>query len=137
MKVSDFEDKLKTVSDTKLVQMLASSRRDGPEVAVKLILAEGGRRGLAGMGDEPEKDAVPPAPLAPPEVSAEESGSGDAAAMDQPAGEGDGSEPVPAKAAWLTEENDKSGMPTLVKVLLYVVALGAIAFSALKFIHRG
>jgi hypothetical protein len=46
MKVSEFEAKLGTVSDAKLLQMLAASRSQGPELAVSLILAETRRRGM-------------------------------------------------------------------------------------------
>ncbi len=110
MKLSEFQEKLTTVSDSKLRLMLADSQRKGPEVAVKLILAEAERRGV-------DLNAVPmPAdPAAPAE-----------AAPEFPAGMPDAS---PAgKGAWLAEEADQ-GMPMIVKLLITAVVLGGIVFG--------
>jgi len=44
---------------------------------------------------------------------------------------------APAGAAnWLSEETS-SKTPGVIKVALYIAALGGLVFGALKFIHRG
>lgn len=68
MKLSEFEDRLTTVSEKKLRLMLAEGRRKGPEVAVNLILAEAARRGvdLEGGPAAPERADVPLEGFDPP-----------------------------------------------------------------------
>ncbi len=46
MKLQELENRLSTVSDEKLKDLLVRAERQGPEVAVKFILAEAGKRGL-------------------------------------------------------------------------------------------
>lgn len=135
MKLSEFQEKLTTVSDSKLRLMLADSQRKGPEVAVKLILAEAERRGV-------DLNAVP-MPAAPSEaalgpeagISAESAGSADGVAEDgegMPASEAHGAgipDASPAgKGAWLAEEANQ-GMPMIVKLLITAVILGGILFG--------
>jgi hypothetical protein len=145
MKISEFEEKLATVSDAKLMQMLSASRAGGPDVAVKLILNEGKRRGMNDLEASGENafafdhahgsataaypqemagyagaDAPPPAPEA---LGGPAMGSGDFA-LDPGA---------PATAPeWLSEET-KPGLPVAVKVLMVLVVLGAILGIAWKF----
>ena len=56
MKVSEFEARLSEVEDARLLLMLATSRREGPEIAVKMILAEAEKRGLPNL--DPVADSV-------------------------------------------------------------------------------
>jgi hypothetical protein len=147
MKISEFEAKLATVSDAKLMQMLSASRAGGPDVAVKLILNEGRRRGMNDLEAPGENafafafdpahgsataaypqemagyagaDAPPPAPESP---SGPAMASGDFA-LDPGA---------PATAPeWLSEET-KPGLPVAVKLLMVIVVLGAILGIAWKF----
>lgn len=144
MKVTEFEEKLATVSDSKLRQMLSAGRANGPEIAVKLILAEGKRRGmddLEALGMLAELRAAGSATSA---YSHEHSGFG---GSDAPpafgagpfAGEDannaqPGSEVSSTPPDWLNEET-KSGMPVAVKVVLVVVVVGLILGVAWKFSH--
>ena len=142
MKISEFEDKLSTVPDGKLRQMLSASRASGPEVAVKLILNECRRRGMdaldapaAGVfvrapGSEtmayPQEAAGYAGADAPPDLHKQ--GSREGAAEDEGLDSG-----APATAPeWLNEETH-SGMPVAVKVLLVIIALGVILGLAWKF----
>jgi hypothetical protein len=143
MKVSEFEAKLGTVSDAKLRQMLSASRARGPEVAVKLILAEGRRRG---MGDL-EGTSAGEAPSVAMATSAYPKEGAGAFGADAPA---ESMDPVPASGAdpsgmiapeaaapalsreWLAEET-KSGLPMAVKILLLLAAVGGIAALVWKF----
>lgn len=118
MKLSEFQEKLTTVSETKLRAMLADSRRKGPDVAVKLILAEAERRGVdlnaAGSGE--------PAPAGSAgtgvdEASGEQSPEGGASGEGVPVGAG--------KGAWLAEEANQ-GLPMIIKILITVAVLGGI-----------
>jgi hypothetical protein len=156
MKVSEFEAKLGTVSDSKLLQMLAISRERGPDVAVSMILAEARKRGL-------EDGEIPTPPGRYPErmEAAGEELSGMAAATSSYPREGagaygadapvDGASGVrlsgarpdgtgalsdsaaPALAPeWLTEET-KSGMPMALKALLLIGFVGGLLALAWKF----
>ena len=142
MKISEFEDKLSTVPDAKLRQMLSASRASGPEVAVKLILNECKRRGMDDL-DAPAEDAFSRAAgsetMAYPQEAAGYGGS-DAPSDSQKQGTGevaaeaeglDSGAPATAPE-WLNEETH-SGMPVAVKVLMVVLALGAILGLAWKF----
>ena len=142
MKISEFEDKLSTVPDAKLRQMLSASRASGPEVAVKLILNECKRRGMDGL-DASAEGAFDRAPgsetAAYPQEAAGYAGADAPADSRQPvsregADEGEELDPgAPATAPkWLNEET-RSGMPVAVKVLLVIIALGAILGLAWKF----
>lgn len=142
MKISEFEDKLSTVPDAKLRQMLSASRASGPEVAVKLILNECKRRGMDDL-DAPAESAFNRASgsetMAYPQEAAGYAGadappdSHKPGSLEGPA-EGDGLDSgAPATAPeWLNEETH-SGMPVAVKVFLVVIALGAIVGLAWKF----
>lgn len=146
MKISEFEDKLSTVPDARLRQMLSASRASGPEVAVKLILNECKRRGMDGL-DSPAEGAFDRAPGSETMAYAQES-AGYAGADAPPdshnqvfhegasAAEGvDLDSGAPATAPdWLNEET-RSGMPVAVKALLVILALGAILVLAWKFSH--
>lgn len=144
MKISEFEDKLSTVPDAKLRQMLSASRASGPEVAVKLILNECKRRGMDGL-DAPAEGAFDRAPgsetTAYPQESAGYAGADAPADSRKPvsregAAEGDDLDAgAPATAPeWLNEET-RSGMPVAVKALLVIVVLGALLGLAWKFSH--
>lgn len=128
MKVSEFEAKLGTVSDDRLRQMLSASRANGPEVAVKLILEEARKRGMGDLEDSAAASATSAYPRA-------EAGLGDADApapsLEAAPAEGE-AKPVPPE--WLSEET-KSGMPIAVKILLLLLAVGAILGLAWKFSH--
>lgn len=142
MKLSEFQEKLTAVSDSKLRLMLSDSRRKGPEVAVKLILAEAERRGV-------DLNAVP-------EGSATGSGGPSAGEAQGRFGEGmpedmptaaeahPGTEPgaaVPGeglaagKGAWLAEETNQ-GMPMFVKVLITAAVLAGILYGLFLLLAR-
>jgi hypothetical protein len=123
MKLSEFEAKLGTVSDDRLRQMLATSRARGPEVAVRIILAEGQRRGLDDFDAESHPSAM--ATSAYPKEGAGAFGS------DAPESPVDASAPALAPE-WLTEET-KSGMPMALKALLFIAVVGCILALAWKF----
>jgi hypothetical protein len=134
MKLEEFEAKLATVSDAKLRQMLAASRASGPEVAVKMILAEAKRRG---MGDLDAADAKEAGATEHAGYAAEAAGAADAAgAGADTAGSAEaGAEGAPqTPPEWLSEET-KSGMPIAVKILIVLILLGAILALAWKFTH--
>ena len=143
MKLSEFEEKLTTVSDGKLRRMLADCRKNGPEAAVKLILAEASRRGLV-LEDEAEPplpdylrrsseaSAGPAAALAPsfgstPAAEDFPAASLDANPLQSAAGDPATEDPeAPAtRGAWLAEEQD-AGMPAFVKVLLTLLVLAGL-----------
>lgn len=128
MKVSEFEAKLGTVSDAKLRQMLATSRERGPEVAVKLILAEYRKRGM----EDAEPAGSPEAPSEAMATSAYPKEVAGAFGSDAPAEVS----PDPAMPAlsreWLSEET-KSGMPMALKALLLLAVVGCILAVAWKF----
>ena len=146
MKLNEFEERLATVSDAKLLQMLSASRVTGPEVAVKLILNEGKRRGIEGL-DAPAESAFDRAPgsetsayrqemagYAGADAPAKSQGEG-VSAQDAVSAEGDSASDAPATAPdWLNEET-KSGLPMAVKILLLLIAVGAILGLAWKFTH--
>lgn len=148
MKISEFEDKLSTVPDAKLRQMLSASRANGPEVAVKLILNECRRRGMDDL-DAPAASAAPAEgaflrasgseTMAYPQEAAGYAGAD--APPDSPkpdsregAAEGEALDPgAPATAPeWLNEET-QSGMPMALKAFIVLIALGAILGLAWKF----
>jgi hypothetical protein len=126
MKLSEFEEKLTTVSDSKLRRMLADSRKHGPEVAVKLILAEASRRGAV-----LEDEAEPPLPDYVRRASdgagapAQGTGLGSPEADLPPPPSGDPEAPA-TQGAWLAEEQD-AGLPVFVKILLALIILGGAA----------
>lgn len=140
MKLSEFEAKLATVSDAKLRQMLIMSRREGPEIAVQMVLAECRRRG---MDDLEAADAMPSRKEGLPAVgfgssayAHEQAGSlgTDASEVQAFSGSADESMDAPPATApdWLNEET-KSGMPGAMKVLLVVIILGGLAGAAWMF----
>lgn len=147
MKIPEFEAKLGTVSDDKLRQMLAASREHGPEVAVKLILAEGRKRGWEdGEAQAPDERAMGNRAAEFPEEAArmavatsaypkEVAGAFGADAPEplSPALPDPGDAAAPALSPeWLTEET-KRGMPVAVKVLLLIAAVGCVMALAWKF----
>ena len=166
MKLSEFEEKLKTVSDDKVRQMLASSRRDGPEVATKLILAEANRRGLNIVDDsdsptarsesmeasratqahelpiepEPSKPWEPSVPTSLAEASpADSSANPDRAASPHSAlalGDEPSDSSSPNPPEWLSEETTKSKVHPLFKVAIYLAVLGAAIGAAFKFLRH-
>jgi hypothetical protein len=120
MKLSEFEDKLTTVSDDKLRLMLADTRKRGPEVALNLILAEAGRRGM-----NLEEGSTPP-------LGAMSSAENDITLdEDMPAMAGSAS-----KGAWLQEEAS-SGLPVFIKILITVVILGGILAFLFAMLNKG
>ena len=143
MKLNEFEERLATVSDAKLRQMLTASRASGPEVAVKLIVSECKRRGLdasdantAPLSDEPRNPGADT--IAYPH---EHAGYGGADAPPRPvdgpldeSGLAAASEAPATAPDWLNEERN-SGMPIVAKVLILLVVLGAILAAAWKFTH--
>jgi hypothetical protein len=129
MKVSEFEAKLGNVSDAKLRQMLSTSREKGPEVAVKLILAEYRKRGME------DWDATPAALQAPSEsmgTSAYPKEVAGAFGADAPAEPGTDASMPALSPEWLSEET-KSGMPVALKALLLIAVVGCILALAWKF----
>lgn len=136
MKLSEFEERLATVSDRKLRLMLEDCRAKGPEVAVKLILAEAGRRGLdldaplAPAGAEASGTAAAPASRPLTGLALEDEAPGEAAPDAVPGGED------APKGAWLAEEQS-SGMPMFIKVLIVVVILGGALAALLMILNRG
>ncbi len=118
----EFEAKLATVTDAKLLMMLAASRRDGPEIAVKMILSEAKSRGLEDL--EANLETAP----AVPDVVEENDTDADAEI---------GEEMPPTNPNWLNEENGPKKMPMVAKAFLFLAALGALIVCALKFIQRG
>jgi hypothetical protein len=119
---------------------------------VKLILAEGRRRGMDGL--EADENEGPNAGHAGANAGHADADVGDSGANANHAGanadkadefsdaasEGaipGGEEPPAGAANWLSEETSSSKVPPLVKVALYLAALGGIIFGAVKFIHRG
>ncbi len=146
MKLNEFEEKLATVSDAKLRQMLTTSRATGPDVAVNLILSECKRRGMDGLDAQasPSEARVPGSETtAYPQEHAGHAGA-DApprADIHPPAMEphplADSLEDAGAPATapdWLNEES-KTGVPVIVKVLLVLVVLGGMLGLAWKFSH--
>lgn len=120
MKLSEFEDKLSTVSDDKLRLMLADTRKRGPEVALKLILAEAGRRGM-----NLEEGSTPP-------LGAMSSSENDITLDEEaPAMVGD-----PSKGAWLHEEANQ-GLPMFIKILITAVVLGGILAFLFVLLNKG
>lgn len=134
MKLSEFEEKLTTVSDSKLRRMLADSRKNGPEVAVRLILAEASRRGVS-----LEDDAEPPLPdyVKRPPAEAGSQASGTAPAAEAPeAASASGDPDAPAtQGAWLAEEQ-AAGLPAFVKILLALIVLGGGAAGLFYLLHK-
>lgn len=128
MKVSEFEERLTTVSDSKLMQMLSASRLEGPAVAVKLIVAEGGRRGLKGLDVEAPALALEELDDLMPKVesadgSSEEENSQLDNSMDS--------------SKWLNEESSNGKIPVMIKVLLFAACIAVLIFGALKVFHLG
>lgn len=122
MKLSEFEDKLSTVSDDKLLLMLEDTRKRGPEVAFNLILKEAQRRGM-------EVDAGPAHAAGGTPVGFEGGASpeGDAAPG--------GGEPAMG-SAWLHEEANQ-GLPIIIKILIGIVVLGGIAAFLYVMLNKG
>ncbi len=144
MKLNEFEAKLANVSDAKLRQMLSASRANGPDVAVKLILAEGQKRGMDDLEESALLAEMRAAGSATSAYAHEHAGYGgsdapaspSAVAEGEPApgGEGRSGDAQQAPPEWLNEET-KSGIPVAVKVLLLVAVVGGILFLAWKFSH--
>lgn len=142
MKVSEFEEKLATVPDAKLRQMLSASRASGPEVAVKLILAEGKRRGMDDLESSALMAELHAAGSATAAYPPEQSGYGGSDAPpvatpdggEAPARDPALSDPTAPPPDWLNEET-KSGMPVAVKALVLAALVGGILFAAWKFSH--
>lgn len=139
MKLNEFEDKLATVSDAKLRQMLASSRANGPEVAVTLILAECNRRGMDGL-ENADGSGAPGGSLASATVAYPHEHAGHAGA-DAPAhgtsadgtpSEGEASDAPATAPDWLNEET-KTGLPMAVKILILLIGISAVLGLAWKF----
>lgn len=136
MKLSEFEEKLATVSDGKLRRMLAECRKNGPEVAVRLILAEASRRGVL-----LEEETEPPLPdyvnrTSDGAVSSAGGTSPAAAGPETPFAAAVGDPEAPAvQGAWLAEEQD-AGMPAFVKVLLALVVLGGVAAGIFYLLNK-
>ena len=137
MKISEFEAKLGTVSDERLFQMLAAGREQGPEVAVRLILAEFRKRGLS----DPEAASAHAdrsegmATSAYPKEVAGAFGSDAPAPSPVEPQTAQPDSPAPALAPeWLSEET-KSGLPTAVKALLILLVIGGLLAAAWKFSH--
>jgi len=129
MKVSEFEAKLGTVSDAKLRQMLSTSRERGPEVAVKLILAEYRKRGMEEMEESSASAQVRSDSMATSAYPKEVAG---AFGSDAPA-EAPSDASMPALSPeWLSEET-KSGMPMALKAILLIAVVGCILAVAWKF----
>lgn len=130
MKVSEFEAKLADLGDNKLRQMLAASRRDGPEIAVTLLLAECRRRGMDGL-DGLESA---PEPVAAMESSEAVHASREFSPEASPQDPGDEIMDAPPATApeWLNEES-KTGLSGFAKAALVLIALGGIAGAAWMF----
>lgn len=122
MKLSEFEDKLSTVSDDKLLLMLEDTRKRGPEVAFKLILAEAKRRGM-----EVEDGPVGTSTQTPAGSEGGISPEGEAAPG--------GTEPAMG-SAWLHEEANQ-GLPMIIKILIGIVVLGGIAAFLYVMLNKG
>lgn len=143
MKVQEFQEKLTTVSDSKLRRMLAESREKGPEVAMTLLLAEAQRRGLDSETEAPPsagpvRSGVPSEGFFPDPRSYSTSNQTPTPATlsdSMPPAELDGDAPA-VKGAWLHEEVHQ-GMPILLKVLLGVVVLGGVAGGLFFFLNKG
>lgn len=130
MKVSEFEAKLADVGDNKLRQMLMASRRDGPEIAVALLLAECRRRGMDGLD---ERESAPSAEAGPESFPAVASGHGFARESPLPDSGDEIMDAPPATAPeWLNEES-KTGLSAPVKVLLFLAVIGGLAGAAWMF----
>jgi len=127
MKLSEFEEKLATVSDGKLRRMLADSRKNGPEVAVTLILAEASRRGVI-----LEDEAEPPLPEYVKDGAAPHPAGTSPSGESLPAGD---SEAPATQGAWLAEEQD-AGMPVFVKILMAVILLGGAAAGLFYLLNK-
>ena len=142
MKVSEFEAKLGTVSDAKLRQMLSASRANGPEVAVKMILAEGKKRGMDDLEESALLAELKVAGSATSAYAHEHAGyagadapvASTALAQDPDVGEPPAGDGAPTPPDWLTEET-KSGLPVAVKAGLFAAVIGGILFLAWKFSH--
>ena len=142
MKLDEFERKLGAVADDKLLKMLDSARRDGPEVAANLIEGEARRRGLLLAGasvsseaDERVRSAFVgmddrPTALETMAPYREEA----ALAVSPEAGSPAAGEPSPG--AWLTEELSKSRVPGSVKLILYLIVLGGLVAGAYLFLQK-
>jgi hypothetical protein len=166
MTETEFEIKLTQVSDAKLLKMLEASRRDGPPIALKMILAEGKQRGLEEFQEpKPEKampgeandrnsengvlekvemenevatgiDPVTEAALL--EAASLAIGQEGKAVLDEsPKEDISSGAPSPELPNWLDEENKESKVPIFVKALLFLGGLGALIFGAYQFIRRG
>lgn len=166
MKLSEFEDRLTTVSEKKLRLMLAEGRRKGPEVAVNLILAEAARRGmdLEGGPASPEPADIPlegfdPPPShedgshgfedAPSEAEERIAMAGEAAGRDALSAADSGSEGesegegeavdeggTANRGAWLAEETS-GGMSGMAKALIALALLAGAAGAAYWFFLKG
>lgn len=142
MKLEEFERKLGSVLDDKLLKMLDTARRDGPDVAARLLEQEAKRRGLILSGNFPSSSDADArvrsafagldrseGPTPEPEPPPAEPGAAEAQGAQTPPGE-------PSPGAWLTEELSRSRFPAAVKVVLYLAALGALVGLLFKFLQK-
>ena len=156
MKLSEFEERLTTISERKLRLMLEEGRRNGPEVAVNLILSEAARRGvdLEGGPASPEPADVPLEGFEPARSSVDGSrGFEDAPVEDGEPAEAVGAaatlEEAPAfsesdseggaatKGAWLAEETSGGGLSGVAKALIALVVLAGAAGAVYYFVLKG
>ena len=140
MKVSEFEEKLTTVTDSKLMQMLTASRRDGPAVAVKLIMAEGTRRGLKNL--DPEGEAPAPEELDELMPKVEDRNRYDNASLatdrsDLSIDESAAIDSSMDSSKWLNEESNAGKVPVMIKILLIGAILAVVIFGVLKVMNHG
>lgn len=144
MKLDEFERKLSTVSDDKLLKMLEAARRDGPEVAAKVLESEAVRRGLVFSESRPAHEESGNMPVTSPEAAErvksafagmdefQKSPPSDEPQVQAALAEG---EPPATQSAWLDEEV-KAGLPPLVKAVLFIAALGGVIGALFKFFAR-
>ena len=128
MKESEFEEKIRDVSDGKLRRMLEKSRSDGPEIAVQLLLSEVGRRGLPDQGQSEGglSEDAPTVRVASPNAAAVANSHQDFEAALQ------AKTSIP-QAEWIHEEATASRSFTLIKVILFLGALGGGLYLLLKY----
>ncbi len=112
MTLEEFQEKLQTVSDQKLMAMLKKARKIGPESAEQTLVEEIAKRGL-------ELPVNLNAPITPDALTAEDMMM---------------TTPIP-QAAWLNEES--SHVPVWAKVLLGVVIFVGIIVLVIKGLSNG
>ncbi len=147
MKVSEFEAKLSEVEDAKLLLMLSTSRREGPEVAVKMILAEAEKRGLPNLDPviESADDEMPVSPALGEKLDKVEKIDEEKVEVEGIEFAGSENDPSHMKedfantledaptggAKWLAEESSSSkGM--MIKIIGALAVVGVLIFVILK-----